>query len=201
MSLTFDVRTLGGIHRTQTVLLSPWVYPDLHAWGTTAIREVMRVIGADAGVFSFPTADGRAFVSPDYPVDAASDYPFRMVHLLPDVWPRQVALGVHAEGEVWAPVQETFHRSGYFNEVRVPLRAFNAGGMTVLPGGAPGPDTCAQIIVHRRTKGRPQNDRERGLYTLLFAAFEAGCALCPAPPGHPRCRPPARRGAPRGRRS
>lgn len=175
MNTTLDSTTIRRIQRTQRALLSPDDQKSPELWGTAVLREVQELIGADAGVFSIPTKDERAFVSPEYPVDAASDYPFRMVDVLPDVWARQVKLASHPEGDVWAPVRREILRSSYYNEIRVPLRAFNAGGMTALPSGKAGPDTCAQLIVHRQTPGRAQGDRERAIYDLLFPAFEAGC--------------------------
>lgn len=174
------------IRRAQTTLLSPMAHDDVDAWRAACIRTVQAAVGARAGMFVLPGTHAVRTFSEDYDLRAGETYPIRIEEVLPDVWPKQAALGSHTERDVWAPVLDTFYRTPYYNELRVPLGALNAGGLTTSLGGEPSRDTCAQLLTHRGPGTDLQDDRERAIYGLLHPAFTAGCAAVVDEAGVPR---------------
>ncbi|MDB4891349.1 MAG: response regulator transcription factor [Gemmatimonadetes bacterium] len=157
-------------------LLTPDAHSDIDAWRMAVLRDVERFVGADLGAFmiwpagSKPSllSDGITRAEEYIPRVSTFDVRFRL-------FARQEELVVWSRASLWGRHFGEMCRSAYYQEWVIPVRAFDAIGLTIP---LPGTNGHASLNIHHDSPRATRfGDRGLTLLSLLEPAFRTGMAL------------------------
>lgn len=134
-------------------------------------RELLR---GDCASFLLPLPGMQWVYTKQFPQETARRYPalMRVNEQRYGLITRQIRLGVWNRRLEYGPHYDRILRSPYYQDYLVPVRAFDAIGLTMAAGG---PGEYASLMLHHDHPTRRRFGR-RGLtiLRLLFPAFRAG---------------------------
>lgn len=155
------------------VLLNPAEHADVDEWRRAVNREVGDLLHADQRTFVLPDGGPGPLLTDDFTTAEVALYrsAFPTVDRRFGLLDRARRAGVTSRRTTWGRHVGHFYRSAYYNEVLVPIRAFDNLSL-ILEVGLPAP--VQLIFNHARSRGRRFGHRERALLALLQPAAEAG---------------------------
>ena len=172
-----DVGKLQASFRT---LLAPFDHPNVDAWRLAVNRTLGSLLGADLATFAIPPNNGeREYFSeqidyyalrPSYPewLDICEPH-FHTIE-------RAVALGAFSRKMLYLPYWPRFHRSAYYNEFVLPMRAFDSIGIHVR-AGRENRVSCL-LFHHDRPSGKRFGRRGIELARLILPVFKSAVRTC-----------------------
>lgn len=162
------------------LLLSPLSYESAEQWQVAVNRSLKRLLDADMASFILPVDGKLSISSEEFDPEARRAYPNREPELpgRKSMWERQVELVVWSRPDAYAEYLGEYYRSEYYNEYIVPIRAFDAIGLTIPLGKRVQPSAMAGLLFHHeQAGGRCFGERGLALLRLILPAFEAGVGM------------------------
>ena len=171
---------VGDLQASFRALLSPFDHPTMDAWRVAVNRTLQPLFGADMATFAIPPSNGeREYLSeqidyyalkPSYPEWLEICEPqFRTIE-------RAVAIGAFSRKMLYLPNWSWFHRSAYYNDFVVPLRAYDSIGIHVRTGREN--RVCCLLFHHERPTGKRFGRRGIALARLILPVFKTAVRTC-----------------------
>ena len=157
-----------------SAFLSPLDHPSVDAWRSAANRAASVLLGADCASFMLPTSCGPYLYSDEWPPEVPNAYPDLVAPLDRKYrfWARQLAAGAWSRKQIF---NSAMYRSAYYNEFVVPVRAFDAVGITIDADASGG--RAGVLFHHNQPTGRRFGRRGLQLLHLMKGAFQAGVRI------------------------
>mgnify|MGYP002780665409 CR=1 FL=1 len=181
MGLRLSQAEVEALLAAQRALLSPAEHAEVREWQRAVNRAVCALIGADKAGFYLGLPDGTHVFSEEYDVARVAQYPTyveplqRKYHL----FERQVELGAWMRDQLHAPYLPEYYRSAYYHEYIVPLRAYDAVGLTVTLPASSGSSEMTYLLCHHDQPGAwRRGDATAELLRPLLPALRAGVEAC-----------------------
>ena len=181
MTLSLSTDDQRKLARALRSLLSPLEHATLDSWRHDVTVTLRDLLDADHSTFQMDVPWEALLYSPDIDTETVSKYPgwLEKVDADGDIEQKQRRLGVWSRKMLWYPRTKALYRTAYYNEFVVPLRAFDAVGVCVVPErssatGAPAHPPANLYCHHAQRTGRRFGRRGLQLLHLLKPALEAG---------------------------
>ena len=162
-----------ALQEVQDVLLSVLSHADIDAWMREATLRLKVYLGADKGfILLDPGGSSRLFTEGLTPAEVLT-YPREVVGLDKrfGLWQRQLALRVWSRETLNRPHMEAYLKSPYYNEYIVPVRAYDAMGITLRTSSG----SIATAMFHHDVPNTTQfGERGLRLLRLVEPALRAG---------------------------
>lgn len=171
MDLTLASQEQQQLAATITAFLSPLDHPTVDGWRSASNRAASQLLGADCATFMLPTSCGAYLYSDEWPPEVPNSYPELVAPLDQkyQFWRRQLAAGAWSRKQIF---NSAMYRSAYYNEFVVPVRAFDAVGITI-PANASG-QLAGVLFHHNQPSGKRFGRKGVQLLHLMKGAFSAG---------------------------
>jgi DNA-binding CsgD family transcriptional regulator/PAS domain-containing protein len=171
---------VGDLQASFLTLLSPFDHPTVDAWRVAVNRTLRPLFGADMATFAMPPSNGkREYLSEQIDYDALKpSYPEWLEMCEPQfrTIERAVALGAFSRKMLYLPNWSWFHRSAYYNDFVVPLRAYDSIGIHVRAGREN--RVCCLLFHHERPTGKRFGRRGIALARLILPVFKSAVRTC-----------------------
>lgn len=165
---------LPAIQQAQRVLLNPLDHERLDDWRDHVNLAMKEVLGADTAMFALPVSDEHLLYSRDVDVSSWQEYPKSMKDV-DQYAARQEKIardGVWTRRSLFHSWLKEYYRSEYYNDLVIPMRAFDAVGLAAPVEGSLIPATL--FLHHQQRTGRKFGRRGFEILQLLQPAFDAG---------------------------
>lgn len=176
MSLLLDVAERRQLTAATGAMLSPMSGAAVEEWPLRVNRAVATLVGADKASLVLAASDGSNGTSAfsEQLGQAALDYPRQLgdCNARYQLWRRQLELGAWNRRAVYGRHYRRIRRTPYHNEYVVPLRAFDAIGLTLRAG--PRRELATLFFHHERPTGRRFGSHGVELLEVLLPSFRAG---------------------------
>lgn len=174
MNLTLGSHEQEQLAATISTFVSPLDHPTVDDWRSASNRAASELLGADCASFMLPTENGAYLYSDEWPPEVPNAYPDLVAPLDQkyQFWRRQLAAGAWSRKQIF---NSAMYRSAYYNEFVVPVRAFDAVGITIA-GDANG-GLAGLLFHHNRPSGKRFGRRGLQLLHIMKAAFVSGVRI------------------------